>query len=147
MKNRNIIITANDYAKLTSLINFGNGFSSRDLASVHALESELARARIVASEDIPADVITLNSLAELLDLDTNERMEFTIVLPHEADVMENKISILAPIGTGMLGYRVGDVFEQPTPHGARRLKVLHVHFQPEAALASTSGETQEPALA
>lgn len=74
-------------------------------------------------------------------------MEFIIVLPDEADITENKISVLAPIGTGMLGYRLGDVFEQPTPHGVRRLKVLHVHFQPEAAFASTSGETREPAFA
>lgn len=136
MKNRKIIITEHDHARLTKLINRGNTFSVLDLAYVRALESELARAEIAALDDLPTDVITLHSRAELLDLDANERMEFTIVLPHEADVMENKISVLAPIGTGMLGYRVGDVFNHPTPIGTRRLKVLQVHFQPEAALAS-----------
>lgn len=146
MKKRNIIITAPDYARLSDLITLGN-LSDRERGEAHALEAELERAMIIAPEAVPPDVITLNSRAELLDLDANERMEFTIVLPHEADLLENKISVLAPVGTGMLGYREGDVFKQPTPLGARRLKVLRVHFQPEAAQNSAKEELQEPAMA
>jgi regulator of nucleoside diphosphate kinase len=145
--NTQIIITEDDHAKLMRLIHLGDGLTSRDLADVRALADELALARIVAPEDVPSDVITLNSRAELLDLDTNERMEFTIVLPYEADLLEEKISVLAPLGRGMLGYRVGDVFEQATPHGARRLQVLQVYFQPEAVLTPNGWETCGVALA
>jgi regulator of nucleoside diphosphate kinase len=77
----------------------------------------------------------MNSRAELLDLHTGERMEFTLVYPVDADIEAGKISVLAPLGTAMLGYRVGDEFEWIVPYGLRHLKVLAVHFQPEAALA------------
>ena len=77
----------------------------------------------------------MNSRAELVDLESGERMEFTLVLPADANINDGKISVLAPLGTAMLGYRVGDEFEWPVPYGVRRLKVTHVYFQPEAALA------------
>ncbi len=109
--------------------------SDRERGEAHALQRELARARIVAPDAVPPDVITMNSRAELLDLDTGERMEFTVVFPNEADLEENKISVLAPVGTGMLGYRVGDTFERRAPYGMRRLEVIDVTFQPEASLA------------
>lgn len=134
MKTRNIIITAPDHARLSDMIAFGN-LSQREHGEAHALEAELERAEIVAPDAVPPDVITMNSRAELLDIDTGERMEFTLVFPDEADVAEGKISVLAPVGTGMLGYRVGDTFERRAPYGTRRLKVIAVSFQPEAALA------------
>jgi len=137
MKTRNIIITAPDHAKLIDLIAFGV-FSQRERGEANALAGELERAEIVAPDAVPPDVITMNSRAELLDLDTGERMEFTLVLPEEAELGERKISVLAPVGTGMLGYRVGDVFERRTPYGVRRLKVIDVTFQPEAALATAA---------
>ena len=137
MKKRNIIITAPDHARLSEMIAFGH-LSQRERSEAHALEGELERAEIVAPDAVPPDVITMNSRAELLDLDTGERMEFTVVFPDEADLAEGKISILAPVGTGMLGYRVGDTFERRAPYGMRRLKVIDVTFQPEAALATAA---------
>lgn len=134
MKKRNIIITAPDHARLSDMIDLGN-LSPREQADAHALECELERAEIVAPDAVPSDVITMNSRAELLDLDTGERMEFTVVFPDEADYEDGKISVLAPVGTGMLGYRVGDTFERGAPYGMRRLKVMAVTYQPEAALA------------
>jgi regulator of nucleoside diphosphate kinase len=98
------------------------------------LENELNRARIVAPEKVPPDVITINTRAEFLDLETGERMEFTVVLPIDANTNDGKISVLAPLGTAMLGYRVGDEFVWHVPHGLRRLKVIKLHFQPEASL-------------
>jgi regulator of nucleoside diphosphate kinase len=138
MKNRNIIISAADHAELRFVIASGGKLSERARAELKGLESELDRARVVAREAVPADVITMNSHAELLDLDTGERMEFTLVFPSEANIEEGKISVLAPLGTAMLGYRVGDEFEWTVPYGLRRLKVTHVHFQPETALATTA---------
>lgn len=80
----------------------------------------------------------MKSRAELLDLDTGESMEFTLVFPSEANIDDGKISVLAPLGTAMLGYGVGDEFEWTVPYGLRRLKVTHVHFQPATALATTA---------
>jgi regulator of nucleoside diphosphate kinase len=136
MKNQNIIMTAGDHAKLKHVIACAGKLSERARGELKALQSELERAQIVAAEELPADVITLNSRAELLDLDTGERMEFTLVFPSDASIDDCKISVTAPLGTAMLGYREGDEFEWPVPCGLRRLKVTHVHFQPEAALSA-----------
>jgi regulator of nucleoside diphosphate kinase len=132
--NCNIIISAADHAELEAVIMFAGKVSERARVELSALENELKRAEIVEPEEIPSDVITMNSRAELLDLESKERMQFTLVLPRDAKIEEGKISVLAPLGTAMLGYRVGDEFQWPVPYGIRRLKVTNVCFQPEAAL-------------
>ncbi|HEU4770852.1 MAG TPA: GreA/GreB family elongation factor [Candidatus Udaeobacter sp.] len=135
MNNENdIIVSARDYAELSSVITVAGKLSHRMKWELRLLENELRRARIVASGEVPADVITINTHAELLDLETGERMEFTLVLPADADINEGKISVLAPLGTAMLGERVGEEFVWHVPHGLRRLKVTKLHFQPEASL-------------
>ena len=129
-----IILTARDHAELSSVIAVTGKVSQRVKWELRLLENELKRARIVAPEEVPPDVITINTRAELLDLETGERMEFTLVLPADANINDGKISVLAPLGTAMLGYRVGDEFVWHVPHGLRRLKVIKLHFQPEASL-------------
>jgi regulator of nucleoside diphosphate kinase len=135
MKKRTIIMTGADHEELSSAIRAVGKLSGRGRVEMNSLAAELARAEIVDADEIPPDVITLNSRAELLDLGTGERMEFTLVFPIDADIEANKISILAPLGTAMLGYRVGDEFEWVVPYGLRRLRVIAVRFQPEASLA------------
>jgi regulator of nucleoside diphosphate kinase len=135
-----IIITTDDYAELMGIISDGR-FPPREQREVQALVNELARAQLVAPRDMPADVITLNTRAKLLDLDTGERMEFAVVVPADADIGAGRISVLAPIGTGMLGYRVGSEFEWPAPSGVRRLKVTRISGQPEASLAKAGSST------
>lgn len=147
MKNRTIIVTREDHAKLQALLDEADGLLRNDLKALRVLADKLNDARIVAPDEIPADVITLYSRAELLDLDEDEELDLTIVPPYESDASQNKISVLAPIGVGMLGYRVGDVFEQSTPRGACRFQILGVLYQPEAAQANASSSTRETTLA
>jgi len=138
MKSRPITMTAVDHAQLSAAVAAMDRLSERGRAEVTALRGELERAKIVPPDEIPPGVITMTSRAELLDLNTNERMEFTLVFPADADIEEGKISVLAPLGTAMLGYRVGDEFEWTVPYGSRRLKVIRVHFQPEASLKNVA---------
>ena len=94
MKNQNIIMTAGDHAQLERVIACAVGkLSERARGEWKAVQSELERAQIVAPEELPADVITLNSRAELLDLDTGEQMEFTLVFPSVASIDDCKISV------------------------------------------------------
>ena len=134
MNDENIVITAADHAELSSVVALAGKVSSRMKFEMRLLENELKRGQIVEAEDLPRDVITMNSRAELVDLETEERMQFTLVLPRDANIDEGKISVLAPLGTAMLGYRVGDEFQWHVPHGIRRLRVTDVYFQPEAEL-------------
>ena len=96
------------------------------------LQGELQKAEIVDAKDIPADVVTMRSRVELTDLDTGKMEVYTLVFPEEADTTQGKISVLAPIGTAVLGYRLGDEFEWEVPAGVRRLRVSKVLYQPEA---------------
>jgi regulator of nucleoside diphosphate kinase len=97
------------------------------------LQHELDRATVVPSEEIPHDVITMRSTALLKDVDTGEDMKLTLVFPEDANPSEGKISIFAPIGTAMLGYRIGDTFTWETPDGDCTLRVERILFQPEAS--------------
>ena len=133
MGNRTIYITEYDMTRLRGLIADMKRFAYYGRDDIKDLAAELDRGKLVAPQDVPHDVITMNSRACLVDLDTAEEMIYTLVFPKEADIDQGKISILAPIGTAMLGYRVGDVFEWHVPDGIRRLKVKTVLYQPEAA--------------
>jgi len=128
-----IYITSQDKSRLTNLLQDARSMDKRDRGDLNALELELERAVVVAPTEIPPEVVTMNSTAELLDLDTGESVLFTLVFPQEADVDADKISVLAPIGAGMLGYKVGDEFEWQVPDGLRRMKVIRITYQPEAA--------------
>jgi regulator of nucleoside diphosphate kinase len=138
MKKLPIIINATDHEELRSAIAAVGKLSERGRAELSALRAEMARAEVVAPESTPSDVITMNSRAELMDLDGGERMPLTVVFPRDADIEQDKISVLAPLGTAMLGQRVGDEFEWLVPYGQRRLKILAIPFQPESALAASA---------
>ncbi len=127
-----IFITKFDQERLIKLLIEAKRTGYRGSEYLSKLENELARAKVVSPKEIPANVITMNSKALLVDVDTGEEMTFTLVFPENADIAQGKISILAPIGTAMLGYRVGDVFEWDVPDGARKLQVKEILYQPEA---------------
>lgn len=133
MSDKNIHITELDRQRLVDLIIDAQSGEYRGSIYLEKLRGELNRAQIVLPQEIPGDVITMNSQVALLDLDTQEEEIYTLVYPEEANTSEGKISILAPIGTAMLGYRVGDVFEWEVPAGKRRLKVDKILYQPEAS--------------
>ncbi|HEY6186340.1 MAG TPA: nucleoside diphosphate kinase regulator [Pyrinomonadaceae bacterium] len=132
-KETNIYITRPDQERLTKLIEIARareGDANR--VYLNKLEEELERAEVVEQKDIPPDVITMRSTVSLKDLDTGDEMIYWLAFPTEANSDEGKISILAPVGTAMLGYRRGDVIEWEVPSGVRRLKVEKVLYQPEA---------------
>ena len=131
VKSRNIYITESDMNRLQGLLETGSQFGHRDKKHLLEMEEELNRARVVPSKDIPEDVITMNSKVRLIDLDSGEQVVYSLVFPGDANVAENKISVLAPIGTALIGYRIGDTIEWKVPGGLKRLKVEGILYQPE----------------
>ncbi len=129
-----IYITEVDLDRLRKLIDLSsNSQVSWNKPYLQKLADELERAEVVDPKGIPKDTITMMSTARLKDLDSGKEMIYSLVFPHEADASEGRISILAPVGTAMIGYRVGDVIEWEVPSGLRRLKVEEVLYQPEAS--------------
>lgn len=133
MQEKNIYVTENDVKRLHALLEVAKRSQYYGSDDLQKLGAELNRAIVVASKNIPADVITMNSRVHLLDLETKEEMRYTLVFPDEADFTEGKISVLAPIGTAMLGYRAGDTFHWQVPAGVRRIKIQSILYQPEAS--------------
>ncbi|TPE46010.1 nucleoside diphosphate kinase regulator [Pontibacter mangrovi] len=131
MDNNVIYLTEQDYKRLVDLIQVqrqGNGTA----ANIGQLGEELKRAKLVASDEIPANVITMNSKVLLRDLQKGTEMEITLVYPKDADISSRKISILAPVGTAIIGCKEGDVVEWPVPSGTINYKIDKILFQPEA---------------
>lgn len=101
---------------------------------VAALRAEIERANVVEPNEIPADVVTMNSVARCRNDATGEDMALTLVYPRDADVSSGKVSVLAPVGTALLGLKVGESIDWRVPSGALlRLRVVGIDYQPEAA--------------
>jgi regulator of nucleoside diphosphate kinase len=130
---RQIFITEKDKERLQKLINEAKEFQSGSEEYLRNLEQELNQAQLVASEKIPHNVITMHSKVLLKDLDSGEEMVYTLVYPPEANLMEDKISVLAPVGTAIIGLREKDVIVWKIPDGMVRLEVEKILYQPEAA--------------
>lgn len=131
MSRQNIIITDSDRRRLQHLLE-REVAAATDLQTYLAdLQIELQRAPCVTPAEVPDDVITMDSTVSLRDLDSGEDETYTLVYPDQANIAENKLSILAPIGTAILGYRVGDIVRWRVPSGRCRLQVEEVLYQPE----------------
>ena len=128
---RNLTITKLDRARLTRLIDDSLYSVGASDAAFRALRTELARATVVASEELPPDVVSMRSRA-LIEMDGEEE-EVALVYPDEADWAVGKLSILSPIGTALIGYRAGDCVHWRTPGGLARIAIKRVLYQPEAA--------------
>ncbi len=133
MIERKIHITRYDMDRLTELIDGLRLSPKANQAHLDLLEKELYRAVLVDPQQIPHDVITMNSKVIITDTESGEKTTYTLVFPSAANISENKLSIMAPLGMALLGYRTGDIIEWPVPSGVRKLKVDEIIYQPEAA--------------
>jgi regulator of nucleoside diphosphate kinase len=133
MTSRTILINEFDHRRLQGLIERARSNDPMNQENLAALAAELDRATIVPQNETGPDVITMNSTAVLVDVEDGEEEEWTLVFPEDADIDRNRISVLAPIGIAMLGYRVGDTFEWNTPGGIRKLQVKSILYQPESS--------------
>lgn len=128
---KEIYITDFDLKRLRRLIATD---ASRDNAKyIRELSQELQRAHVVDAKAIPGDVVTMNSKVEFTFLDSGDTVTRQVVFPEDADIEGGRISVLAPIGTALLGYRAGDVIRWEVPSGTTEVKITRVLYQPEAA--------------
>ncbi|MFN3159087.1 MAG: nucleoside diphosphate kinase regulator [Rubinisphaera brasiliensis] len=132
MANRKqIIVTREDHARLESLLASSFAAACSDRPHLQSLRGELDIAQVVNSEEVPPNVVTMNSTIRMREVRTREIETYTLVYPERADIAEGKLSVLAPIGTAILGYQVGDIVEWNVPGGTIRFKIEELVFQPE----------------
>lgn len=116
-----VVISSRDYEGILAIT------EKTSAAAVEALEKELSRAEVVNTPEFPVDVVAMNSYVSFVDLDSHQNTSVTLVYPSEANVDEKKISILSPIGTALIGLRIGGKINWTLPNGkVRRLQVVSV---------------------
>jgi len=132
MKEKEVVITDADFDRLRHLVDSPRyrGVQSSAMAT---LKEELGRGRIVAPNSVPKGIVTMRSQIKVRDMKSDETQTYTLVYPEEADINEDKLSVLAPLGRALLGSKVGQVVEFDAPGGTRKLKVEKILYQPEAA--------------
>ncbi len=133
MKKRTIYVSEKDMQRLKLLINSMMASTDNTKRDIRKLKEELNRAKVVSIKDMPPKVVTMNSIVCIVDLDTEKEMTWRLVYPKDEDIDKGRISILAPLGTAILGFFEGDTIEWDVPSGKRRIKVKSVVYQPEAA--------------
>ncbi|QLI81671.1 nucleoside diphosphate kinase regulator [Chitinibacter fontanus] len=126
-----ITISTLDAARLEKLL---ARQSAHHVVNLAALENELARATVLAPEAMPADVVTMRSRVLFEILPAGRDFELTLCYPDEVDGRAEQVSILAPIGSAILGLSVGQEITWPAPGGAQlRVRIKAVSWQPERA--------------
>lgn len=126
-----IILSSQDLDRLERLV---DSTSPQYAPGLDALRRELDRALVVEWDEIPPDVITMNSTARFIDDASGRQYELTLVYPDDTHMTQGTVSVLAPIGSALLGLAVGQSIEWQIPGGRTlHLRVLAVTYQPEAA--------------
>jgi regulator of nucleoside diphosphate kinase len=130
---REIYVTRHDLVRLESLIAAARRDSDADAPYLDRLESSLAQTMSVDSRAVPPDVVTMNSRVELEEPETGAIRFFTLVFPQDADPAAGRISVLAPLGTALLGAVIGDRTEWQAGSALRSMRLRAIPYQPEAA--------------
>lgn len=126
-----IIISSLDMDRLEALL---ESSATDGLPGKAALQSELARAEIVEPGQVPPNVVTMNSTVRFATGAQDQEFELTLVYPKDVDDSGSRISVLAPVGSALLGLAVGEEIEWPRPGGGvTRVRIVEIVFQPERA--------------
>lgn len=126
-----LMLSEEDYKRLSSLI------SACQLETAASLEEEVGRAEVMPADKLPSDVVAMDSTVTVADLDSGTEMEVTLVYPHEADMANQKVSVLAPMGVALIGLRCGNEYEWHMPNGkSRRFLVKEIKSKKDEAIGA-----------
>ena len=119
-----VILSRSDYERLSTLV------SSRQAADAWpGLVDELNRAEIFEGEGMPGDAVAMGAAVEYRDESSGQTRRVVLVFPGQEDIAAGRISVLTPVGTALIGLRVGDTAEWQTRNGDwKRMKVLRVEL-------------------
>ena len=132
METTEVLISGVDFERLSDVVQSPRYRADRRVP-LGDLREGLGRGTIVAPTEVPSDIVTMRSRVRVRDLRTGTAELCTLVYPEEADFVLRKVSVLAPVGSALLGARVGSVINVHAPAGVRRMKVERILYQPEAA--------------
>ena len=121
-----VILTRTDYEILNSYVKNLHGMQVNERENFSKLSGELKKAQIVEDDNLPSNIVRLGSTVVIKDLRTNRDMTVTIVLPLKADIKQKKVSVLAPIGTALIGFKKDQTVSWNVPSGKKDFKIMNV---------------------
>ena len=121
-----LVLLKDDYKVLRSYLNGSQVRSAFDRRNAEALDSELKKAKLVSKDVFPLDVVRINSKVKIKSEDDNKIIELMIVTPDKANIREKKVSIMAPVGTALLGFRQGQKVKWDVPGGKKTFTIMEV---------------------
>lgn len=121
-----VILSKNDFEILNGYVKNLQGMQVNEKENFRKLYDELKKAQVVDQNDFPSDVVALDSIVVIKDLKTKRDMAITIVLPQKADIKQKKVSVLAPIGTALIGFRKGQKVSWEVPAGKKDFMIMDV---------------------
>jgi regulator of nucleoside diphosphate kinase len=124
--NKELVLRKDDYKLLISYLNGRGGKTAFDRRNAEELHAELKKAKLVNIDDFPLDVVRINSTVRIKAEDKNEVMEFMLVTPDRANIKEKRVSVMAPIGTALIGFRKGQQVKWQVPSGKKTFTILEV---------------------
>lgn len=127
-----ILVSSLDAVRIQNRIEKARNGGLKAPINLIPLMNELKRAKKVEPSEIPRDVVTMNSIVLLKNKLTNKEIRVQIVYPEDANLSKQKISIFAPVGTALLGYKKGDTIKWDVPAGKAEFEILEVEYQPES---------------
>ncbi|MBO9565893.1 MAG: GreA/GreB family elongation factor [Niastella sp.] len=124
--NNQLVLRLDDYKLLTAYFNNWQGNTVVEKKSTRVLKEELKRARLVEKEDFPADAVRLNSRVKIKAEGREDVMELVLVMPDKADMKAKKVSVTAPVGAALIGFRQGQQVSWQVPAGNKTFTILEV---------------------
>ena len=126
-----MILTQSDRDRLVAMLTAYGAPQSLGSART-ALMRAVDAADIVDVGTVPDSVVTMNSVVNVIDIETGAIASYTLVFPRDANADRGKVSVLAPLGTALLGRLEGEIIEFDVSAGTKQLFIQKVTFQPES---------------
>ena len=124
-----LIIAWEDYETLDAYIKGLRSVNAFDRNNVMLLQEELKKAKLVKRDELPADVVRLNSRVVIREGTKEKFIELVVVVPEKADIKKKKISVFAPVGTALIGFRQGEKIKWNVPSGSKTFTIIKVYNQ------------------
>jgi regulator of nucleoside diphosphate kinase len=130
---KKIILNKLDYLRIQKHVREAKLRKTIEASEAEKLVQELESGILLEPQEIPNDVVTMNSVVKISFVGEGRQQEFKIVYPEEADFKEKKVSIFSPVATALIGFRVGDLIEWMVPGGLKQIRIDELTYQPETA--------------
>lgn len=121
-----VLLLKRDHAILDEYVKNLHGMKVNERENFARLSEELGKATIIPEKNFPEDRVRINSTVVIKDLATDREMTLTIVLPDSADIKQRRVSVLAPMGTALLGFKKGTEVSWKVPAGNKTFKIMEV---------------------